>query len=177
MKGQSALGALILASVSVMAACGGGGGGGGAVAADVEAPTPPLGVNAVVAPPDGATITWMPSTDDVGVVGYRVYRNGALVASVSANSTTDAALTQAQMGAGGTVLSMNDSAIHDHPGGGCRAGNDPTTSVVDTWGRAHDHENLFIVGAPTAVTGGCANGTLTYAAMSLRSAGRIAEEL
>jgi quinoprotein glucose dehydrogenase len=78
---------------------------------------------------------------------------------------------------GGTVLSMGDSNIHDHPGGGCRAGNDPATSVVDSWGRAHDHDNLFVVGAPTVVTGGCANGTLTFSAMSLRSAARIAEEL
>jgi quinoprotein glucose dehydrogenase len=91
--------------------------------------------------------------------------------------TIRATLTRVITAGGGAVLSMNDSAIHDHPGGGCRAGHDPATSVVDTWGRAHDHENLFIVGAPTAVTGGCANGTLTYAAMSLRSAGRIAGEL
>ncbi|HEX9700765.1 MAG TPA: GMC family oxidoreductase [Acidobacteriota bacterium] len=78
---------------------------------------------------------------------------------------------------GGSVLSMGDSNIHDHPGGGCRAGNDPATSVVDGWGRAHDHDNLFVVGAPTVVTGGCANGTLTFSAMSLRAAARIAEEL
>jgi len=78
---------------------------------------------------------------------------------------------------GGTVLSLGNADIHDHPGGGCRSGTDPATSVVDTWGRAHDHENLFVVGAPTAVTGGCANGTLTFAAMSLRSAAKIAEDL
>ena len=86
-------------------------------------------------------------------------------------------LTQVISAGGGSILSMNDSNIHDHPGGGCRAGDDPATSVVDAWGRAHDHENLFVVGAPTAVTGGCANGTLTYSAMSLRSAEKIAEEL
>lgn len=86
-------------------------------------------------------------------------------------------LTHIISAGGGSILSMNDSNIHDHPGGGCRAGHDPATSVVDAWGRTHDHENLFVVGAPTAVTGGCANGTLTYAAMSLRSAAKIAEEL
>ena len=86
-------------------------------------------------------------------------------------------LTHIITAGGGSILSMNDSNIHDHPGGGCRAGNDPTTSVVDARGRTHDHENLFVVGAPTAVTGGCANGTLTYSAMSLRSAENIAEEL
>ena len=56
-------------------------------------------------------------------------------------------------------------------------GTDPETSVVDSWGRAHDHENLFVVGAPTCVTGGCANGTLTFCALSLRSAEQIGRDL
>jgi glucose dehydrogenase len=63
----------------------------------------------------------------------------------------------------------------DHPAGGCRMGTDPATSVVDSHGRTHDHENLFVIGAPTLPTGGCTNGTLTFVALSLRSADRIAE--
>jgi quinoprotein glucose dehydrogenase len=55
-------------------------------------------------------------------------------------------------------------------------GNDPATSVVDRWGRTHDHENLFVVGAPTIVSGGCGNGTLTFCALSLRSAVEIGRE-
>jgi quinoprotein glucose dehydrogenase len=92
-------------------------------------------------------------------------------------ATIRATLTRIIEAGGGTVLSMGDSAIHDHPGGGCRAGDDPGASVVDAHGRAHDHDNLWVVGAPTSVTGGCANGTLTFAAMSLRSAESIAAEL
>jgi glucose dehydrogenase len=62
----------------------------------------------------------------------------------------------------------------DHPGGGCRMGANPSTSVVDSFGRAHDHENLFVIGAPTTPTGGVTNGTLTFVALSLRSATAIA---
>lgn len=62
----------------------------------------------------------------------------------------------------------------DHPGGGCRMGVSPATSVVDSFGRAHDHENLFVIGAPTTPTGGVTNGTLTFVALSLRSATAIA---
>ena len=47
----------------------------------------------------------------------------------------------------------------------------------DSSGRTHDHENLFVVGAPTMVSGGCANGTLTFSALALRSAGEIARGL
>ena len=56
-------------------------------------------------------------------------------------------------------------------------GNDPAASVVDSWGRAHDHENLFIAGASTSVSGGCANATLTFCALALRSAHEIARGL
>jgi len=48
-------------------------------------------------------------------------------------------------------------------------GREPDTSVVDPWGRAHDHENLWIVGAPTLISGGCCNGTLTFVALTLRA--------
>jgi len=54
-------------------------------------------------------------------------------------------------------------------------GTDPSTSVCDSFGRTHDHENLFVIGAPTLPTGGCTNGTLTFVAVSLRSAERIAD--
>jgi quinoprotein glucose dehydrogenase len=62
----------------------------------------------------------------------------------------------------------------DHPGGGCRMGTDPASSVCDSHGRTHDHDNLFVVGAPTTPTGGCTNGTLTFVALTLRSAEEIA---
>ena len=54
-------------------------------------------------------------------------------------------------------------------------GDDPATSVCDSFGRTHDHDNLFVVGAPTCVTGGCANGTLTFVALGLRAATAIGE--
>ena len=63
------------------------------------------------------------------------------------------------------------------PGGGCRMGTDPSTSVCDSYGRTHDHENLYVIGAPTVPTGGCTNGTLTFVALTLRSADRIASTL
>jgi len=63
----------------------------------------------------------------------------------------------------------------DHPAGGCRMGTNPATSVCDSFGRTHDHDNLFVIGAPTLPTAGCTNGTLTFVAVSLRSATAVAE--
>ncbi len=73
----------------------------------------------------------------------------------------------------GEILTTRASDFQDHPGGGCRMGDDPATSVCDSHGRTHDHENLFVVGAPTCVTGGCANGTLTFVALGLRAAAAL----
>jgi quinoprotein glucose dehydrogenase len=77
---------------------------------------------------------------------------------------------------GGSVIRVeeDDGGFQDHPAGGCRMGDDAATSVVDAWGRTHDHENLFVVGAPTCVSMSCANATLTFCALALRSAEAIA---
>jgi quinoprotein glucose dehydrogenase len=77
----------------------------------------------------------------------------------------------------GKVTGTFDGDYLDHPAGGCRMGTDPRTSVCDSYGRTHDHENLWVVGAPTLPTGGCTNGTLTFVALTLRSADRIAGTL
>jgi len=74
----------------------------------------------------------------------------------------------------GKILNISDGDYLDHPAGGCRMGAEPSTSVCDSYGHTHDHENLFVVGAPTLPTAGCTNGTLTFVALTLRSASRIA---
>jgi choline dehydrogenase-like flavoprotein len=75
------------------------------------------------------------------------------------------------------IVNRSDGNYLDHPAGGCRMGNDPATSVVNSYGRTHDHENLFVVGAPTLPNAGCTNGTLTFVALTLRSAEEIAKQL
>ena len=80
----------------------------------------------------------------------------------------------ARAGNGQVIRTATDN-FQDHPAGGCRMGDDAAASVVDSWGRTHDHENLFVVGAPTCVSGSCANATLTFCALALRSALEIAK--
>lgn len=59
--------------------------------------------------------------------------------------------------------------------GTARCGDDPTRSVVDRWGRAHDVPNLFIVDGSVMVTSGAVNPTATIAAWALRCAEHIIE--
>jgi quinoprotein glucose dehydrogenase len=76
-----------------------------------------------------------------------------------------AQLARAHDGRVGQISALN---YQDHPGGGCRMGSDPASSVVNGFGRTHDHDNLFVLGSPTLPTGGCTNSTLTFVALALR---------
>ncbi len=57
-----------------------------------------------------------------------------------------------------------------HLMGTARMGDDPATSVVDRWGRAHDVPNLFIVDGSIFVTSAPVNPTTTIQALALRTA-------
>src|SRR5947208_8829554 len=52
--------------------------------ADTTAPTTPTGLTAAVAGSTGANLAWSASTDNVGVTGYIVRRNGVQVATPAA---------------------------------------------------------------------------------------------
>jgi chitodextrinase len=53
---------------------------------DKVAPTIPVGLKASSITTSGFRLAWSPATDNVGVTGYNVYRNGAYVFSVSQSS-------------------------------------------------------------------------------------------
>ena len=52
-------------------------------------------------------------------------------------------------------------------------GNDPKTSVVDKFHRAHDVPNLYIVDGSNLVTGGRNHPTMTIQALAFRAAEQI----
>jgi choline dehydrogenase-like flavoprotein len=64
-----------------------------------------------------------------------------------------------------------------HIMGTYRMGANEKDSVVDSFQRSHDHDNLYLVGSGTFPTGGTANPTLTIAALALRTADRIAKRV
>ena len=61
-----------------------------------------------------------------------------------------------------------------HPCGTCRAGNDPSSSVVDGDGKVHELDNLFVADGSVMPTSGGVNPSLTIGAIALRIADRIA---
>ncbi|MHC1481653.1 GMC family oxidoreductase [Frateuria aurantia] len=77
---------------------------------------------------------------------------------------------------GGTNIRTNPDGVYDnnqHITGTMSMGNDPKTSVVDAWGRSHDHENLFIASTGVMPTAGTCNSTLTAVALALRTASKM----
>ena len=75
---------------------------------------------------------------------------------------------------GTTAVQHSDQAQGaGHILGTARMGLDDRTSVVDPDLRAHDHANLYLVGAATFPTGATANPTLTIAALALRAVDAI----
>ena len=66
-----------------------------------------------------------------------------------------------------------DRRTPSHQCGTARMGNDPRTSVVDPFGRSHDHPNLFICDASILPTSAAVNPALTIAALALRSGDHI----
>ncbi len=135
-------------------------------APDTTAPSVPAGLSAKVAgSPPVLTLSWNQSTDDVGVAGYRVLRNGAFQALVT-NGTTYAdntvqagrsyTYTVSALDAAGNQSAQSAPLVVNVPGKGAGhdttppsaptnlrlsagpAGADGSRSVTLTWGASHD---------------------------------------
>ena len=75
------------ATVSAVQVTGGSGGGG-----DTTAPSVPANLAVTGTTASSVSLSWSASTDNVGVSGYQVFRNGASVATVTGTSFTDTGL-------------------------------------------------------------------------------------
>jgi parallel beta-helix repeat protein len=82
---------------------------------DAEAPSAPPSVSATATSPTEVDVTWDAATDNVGVTGYHVYREGSLLTTVAGDTLvyTDATAT-----AGATYtysVTALDAAGHESP--------------------------------------------------------------
>jgi choline dehydrogenase-like flavoprotein len=70
---------------------------------------------------------------------------------------------------------VEESAWSVHLLGTARMGNDPATSVVDKYHRAHDVPNLFLCDGSSFVTSGRGQPTMTIQALAFRAADHIGQ--
>jgi hypothetical protein len=112
--------------------------------------TPPSAPSRLVATPGvgEVALSWDPSSDNVGVAGYKVYRNGVQAATTAQTSYTDTALTRgtsyayrvAAYDAAGNVSPISDAATVVAPS--------PTWSAdfAGTWGSGTSNTYSMTVG-------------------------------
>jgi cellulose 1,4-beta-cellobiosidase len=123
-------------SFSVSATAGNNGG-------DTTPPSVPANLAVTGTTSSSVSLSWSPSTDNVGVAGYRVYRNGTQVGTTTSTSFTDTGLsastqytyTVAAYDAAGNVSAPSaavsaTTSSGNNGGGGCKA----TYSIGSDWG-------------------------------------------
>ena len=126
-------------------------------------------------PSETNTVTLDPHlTDDQGLpapkVNYRIGTNTRKLLQFSLDRM------QELHDASGATATFPVEIWVDTPGhllGTARMGNDPVRSVVDSWGKMHDADNVYIADGSVFVTSGTANPTPTISALALRVAKNI----
>lgn len=105
----------------------------------------------------------------VAKVTFDLHDNDRKLIEFAKNKTTEV------MQAAGAELVVQEQR-YAHLVGGARMGNDPSTSVVDKFGRTHDIPNLFICDGSILPTQGSANPGLTIQALAARTADYLIRE-
>jgi chitodextrinase len=126
---------------------------------DTQAPTIPTGLTSSNVTYTGFTLSWTASSDNVGVTGYDVYKNGELISSVSGTTVTISGLTQGttyamtvktkdgsgNISAASTPLNVTTTAASDAQAPGIPANLGTTRigqgSFVLTWNASTDASN------------------------------------
>ncbi|WP_424531360.1 GH12 family glycosyl hydrolase domain-containing protein [Sphaerisporangium viridialbum] len=113
-------------------------GGGG----DTTAPSAPSNLTASNVTSSGVSLSWSPSTDNVGVTGYDVYRGSTVVGTASGTSYNATGLSastsysfsvRARDAAGNTSPASNTVTVTTTPGGGGGGGACKVAYVKNEW--------------------------------------------
>ena len=64
-----------------------------------------------------------------------------------------------------------------HEMGTARMGSDPSKSVVNKWNQVHEAENVFVTDGACMTSSSCVNPTLTFMAITARTANYAIEKL
>jgi cellulose 1,4-beta-cellobiosidase len=134
-KARDAAGNVSAASAAVTATTQAGTGG------DTTAPSVPSSLAVTGTTASSASLSWAPSTDNVGVAGYRVYRGGVQVGTAAGPTFTDTGLTAATQysytvaayDAAGNVSARSAPVTATTQGGGGGGGCTATYVVGSQW--------------------------------------------
>ena len=140
-------------SFSVTASAGGGG--------DTTAPSVPSGLAVTGVTNSSVSLSWSPATDNVGVAGYRVYRDGVQVGTPAGTTFTDSGLaastrhtyTVAAYDAAGNVSAQSAGVTATTSAGGGGGGCQATYAVSNQWDSGFT-ANVTVANTGTSATTG-----------------------
>ncbi len=151
---------LATTSFSFAASTGSGGDPGG----DTQAPTTPAGLTVTGTTASSASLSWSPSSDNVGVTGYDVYRGGQLAGTATGTSFTDTGLAastaytytvKARDAAGNVSAASSPVTATTTAGGGNPPGDGGCTAVyrvTNDWGSGFTAD-VTVTSGNTAIHG------------------------
>ncbi|WP_239123929.1 endo-1,4-beta-xylanase [Rhizocola hellebori] len=124
---------------------------------DTSPPTTPGTLNSSAVTSTSVTLAWGASTDNVGVTGYNVFRNNALLTTVTTTSTTVTGLTpatayqffvQARDAAGNVSANSNTVSVTTSPGtgGGCSV----AATVQTQWSNGYVVQPITVTNTGTS---------------------------
>ncbi len=127
------------------------------------------------------SVDWYAMSEDLPDLQSRVsYKNGKIILNWKRSNweTHQALVAKAKSmlrHAGYPIIVSRpfDRRTPSHQCGTIKFGKNPGTSVLDTFCRAHDHKNLFVVDASFLPTSAAVNPALTIAAQALRVGAHI----
>ncbi len=145
-------------SFSVSASAGGNSGG------DTTAPSTPTNLAVTGVTSSSASLSWSQSSDNVGVAGYRIYRNGSQVGTTANRTFTDTGLsastrytyTVAAYDAAGNVSSQSSGVSATTSGGGSSGGGSGCSAaytVTNQWSGGFT-ANVTVTNTGSAATSG-----------------------
>jgi hypothetical protein len=112
---------------------------------DANAPTAPGNLTASGVTNNSVVLGWQASSDDVGVTGYEVYRNGTLLTTVTTTSFSVAGLNP------GTAYSFYIKAT-DGFGNRSAASNEVTITTLNTGGITHGSQLTTALVGPAGIS-------------------------
>lgn len=110
-----------------------------------------------------ARITHRPHQNDLDMADWQIEKNIEILEEAGARSTIAVNLEKS-----------TGNTCHQH--GTARMGNDPRTSVLDKWCKAHDCQNLFVLDGSSFPTAMGVNPTITIMANAWRCADYIVND-
>ncbi|MDO8742496.1 MAG: LamG-like jellyroll fold domain-containing protein, partial [bacterium] len=153
----------------------GGCGGTPAPTPDTSTPTTPSSLTATAVSTTQINLSWSASTDNVGVTGYKIYRNGTQIATVAGTSYSNTALTPSTLYS--YTISAYDASGNTSVQSASASATTQATPVVSTTPVGSWSFDTTDLTTTTAIDRSGLNNTLTLTSAPARITGKVNQAL